>query len=329
MLFLLGAYFWGTDFLEAGVFGAYPQLYRDLYQHEGDAYEGGFGLSAPSKMGLAAGAVVHPRLSLLRASFESWGSQHLMSGAFYRLVGDSVLLGGSLALMPGAPGAFGKLGMYLVSGRGDVGFGVGWDTLPTLWAEMDRLMKGDFRWGLSFWGTWKATRLAAAASMGYPWVFSLAFRLNWDAEEGRATVWPGLSVSYEDRWSLGVGYETQNGDRVLRVRTGFAARIPKEVLVRTVYETVYVEMEVAEAPEEEVPKKRRARAAAKATKKPEPQKPKASPEEIEALYLKGVEAYRWGEYRLAIQYWQQVLKLDPDNEKAKKGIARARKYLGD
>ncbi len=328
MPFLLGAYFWGVDFLEVGVFGAYPQLYRDFYS-EGDSYLGAFGAGLPNRLGLGLGAVVKPSFGLLRVSFDNLGTSHLMSGAFYSQTGDSVFLGGSLALLSNSPGVFGKLGLYLSSGRGDVGFGLGWDTLPVVWSEMDRLMKGDFRWGLSFWGTWKATRLSAAVSFGYPWAFSLAARLNWDAEDGRAVVWPGLGVSYEERWSLGLSYETQNGDWVVRLRTGFGFSAPPKVAVRTVVETVYVEREVAQV-EERKPKRHRRRAIRKPAQQSEAQeKPKASPEEIEALYLKGVEAYRWGEYKLAIQYWQEVLKLDPNNEKAKKGIARARKYLGN
>ncbi len=56
-------------------------------------------------------------------------------------------------------------------------------------------------------------------------------------------------------------------------------------------------------------------------------KKKASPEEIEQLYLKGVQAYVRGDYQAAIAYWEEVLRLDPKHEKAKLNIKKARKKL--
>lgn len=46
--------------------------------------------------------------------------------------------------------------------------------------------------------------------------------------------------------------------------------------------------------------------------------------DIATLMTKGVEEYRKGSIDKAIEYWQKVLDLDPDNEQAKKYIARAR-----
>ena len=68
-----------------------------------------------------------------------------------------------------------------------------------------------------------------------------------------------------------------------------------------------------------------------AKRKASASKPKAkkevSKEEIEKLYLKGVEAYVRGDYEAAIAYWEEVLKLDPHHEKARLNIKKAKKKL--
>ncbi|MEM4707846.1 MAG: tetratricopeptide repeat protein [Candidatus Anstonellales archaeon] len=48
----------------------------------------------------------------------------------------------------------------------------------------------------------------------------------------------------------------------------------------------------------------------------------------EELYLRGVDAYKNGDYKTAIEYFKQALKLDPNNEKAKKGLERSEAKLG-
>jgi tetratricopeptide (TPR) repeat protein len=55
--------------------------------------------------------------------------------------------------------------------------------------------------------------------------------------------------------------------------------------------------------------------------------PKADPRVVENLYLKGLEAYQKGNYAEALFFFQEVLKLDPKNEKALKAVERIRKIL--
>ena len=45
------------------------------------------------------------------------------------------------------------------------------------------------------------------------------------------------------------------------------------------------------------------------------------------LYLKGVEAYAGEDYRTALFYWKEVLKIDPNHEEAKRGVEKAEKML--
>ncbi|MGB9590565.1 MAG: hypothetical protein ACPL68_06725, partial [Candidatus Hydrothermia bacterium] len=49
---------------------------------------------------------------------------------------------------------------------------------------------------------------------------------------------------------------------------------------------------------------------------------------VRELYLKGVEAYANEDYRTALFYWKEVLKIDPKHEDAKKGAEKAEKMLG-
>ncbi|MEO0179942.1 MAG: hypothetical protein ABIM74_00460 [candidate division WOR-3 bacterium] len=49
---------------------------------------------------------------------------------------------------------------------------------------------------------------------------------------------------------------------------------------------------------------------------------------VRELYLKGVEAYANEDYRTALFYWREVLKLDPDHEEAKRGAEKAERMLG-
>jgi len=57
------------------------------------------------------------------------------------------------------------------------------------------------------------------------------------------------------------------------------------------------------------------------------QAPKADPRVVENLYLRGLEAYQKGNYAQALFFFQEVLKLDPKNEKALKAVERIRKIL--
>ncbi len=57
------------------------------------------------------------------------------------------------------------------------------------------------------------------------------------------------------------------------------------------------------------------------------QKKKTSEKDISDIYMKGVLAYTSGNYKLAIYYWNEVLKINPDHKNAKKNIKRAQEKL--
>ena len=56
-------------------------------------------------------------------------------------------------------------------------------------------------------------------------------------------------------------------------------------------------------------------------------KAKLSKKDPSQLYMQGVLAYTKGDYKLALYYWEEVLKIDPDNEKARKNIYRTKEKL--
>jgi tetratricopeptide (TPR) repeat protein len=56
-------------------------------------------------------------------------------------------------------------------------------------------------------------------------------------------------------------------------------------------------------------------------------RPAASKEEIKKLYYDGVSLYLDGQNRRAIQVWQKILLLDPENQEAKSSIAKAEMEL--
>jgi len=53
----------------------------------------------------------------------------------------------------------------------------------------------------------------------------------------------------------------------------------------------------------------------------------AKNKELWKLYLQGVEEFSQGEYAKAIEYWEKVLKLDPQNENALRNIEEAKRRL--
>ncbi len=57
------------------------------------------------------------------------------------------------------------------------------------------------------------------------------------------------------------------------------------------------------------------------------QKMKSSKKDVTDLYMRGVLAYTSGDYKLAIYYWKEVLKINPQHANAKKNIERAREKL--
>lgn len=52
-----------------------------------------------------------------------------------------------------------------------------------------------------------------------------------------------------------------------------------------------------------------------------------SVEDIEDLYLKGIEAYTNNDYRMAVKFWEKCLEIKPDYEKAIKNIEKAKKKI--
>jgi len=58
------------------------------------------------------------------------------------------------------------------------------------------------------------------------------------------------------------------------------------------------------------------------------EKARGSSGRVRDLYLKGVESYANEDYRTALFYWREVLKLDPNHEDAKRGVEKAERMLG-
>jgi tetratricopeptide (TPR) repeat protein len=50
-------------------------------------------------------------------------------------------------------------------------------------------------------------------------------------------------------------------------------------------------------------------------------------EQIRALYIEGMKSFTQGQYEAAIEQWQKILDIDPDNESVSKNIEEARKRL--
>lgn len=57
------------------------------------------------------------------------------------------------------------------------------------------------------------------------------------------------------------------------------------------------------------------------------EKEKAPKESIEDLYIKGINAYVRGQFEMAILYWEKVLEIDPEHERAKRNLERAQAKL--
>ena len=94
----------------------------------------------------------------------------------------------------------------------------------------------------------------------------------------------------------------------------------------------YTVMNSPEEPAEETGKEQNISKNRKPKPKPKPEpesKSEVDQKTIKTLYLKGLDAYTKQDYKTAIYYWNKVLELDPDNEKAKQGIKRAKQYLGE
>jgi len=64
-----------------------------------------------------------------------------------------------------------------------------------------------------------------------------------------------------------------------------------------------------------------------ARKQPAVQPPKASLQEIQALYSQGIKLYNGGKYQQALDIWQKIVKLDPGNANAKKSLEWIRQKL--
>jgi cytochrome c-type biogenesis protein CcmH/NrfG len=48
---------------------------------------------------------------------------------------------------------------------------------------------------------------------------------------------------------------------------------------------------------------------------------------IKQRYIKGMEAFTAGDYRAALQQWEQILLLDPLNESARRNVLEARERM--
>ncbi|MGB9590836.1 MAG: hypothetical protein ACPL68_08120, partial [Candidatus Hydrothermia bacterium] len=165
---------------------------------------------------------------------------------------------------------------------------------------------------------------------------------TWLTDSNKVLLWPGIGFDYDGAviaWNLSLKYDGFYGEYYPAVDFGFTYKRPSDSArtpATTVSQPDTTRKDVA-SNQENGGTKPGGKTDSKVTKPNPPPKdgasasagtgPKASSEEIEILYLKGVEAYRWEDFATAIYYWEQVLALDPNHEKAKRGIERAKKYL--
>jgi tetratricopeptide (TPR) repeat protein len=117
----------------------------------------------------------------------------------------------------------------------------------------------------------------------------------------------GFSESPKFELALSLILKPENKKDTVRIDVPIYIQVP--VIVR---DTVYVGVRRVEAVRKETDTL---------------QTPKADPRVVENLYLKGLEAYQKGNYAEALFFFQEVLKLDPKNEKALKAVERIRKIL--
>ena len=293
------------------------------------------------------------RASVFKGKAELGGDETMEMGLIYPIL-DSVLVSGALQTSYSygqgnyVPGFSLRMGAYWVGPNGDIGVGLNLARLEALSviAEMNNRPLDNLVWGFSYSGGMKKSNLATSIRFGQRIGLSLSGGGTWLTDSNRVLLWPGLGLDYDGKriaWNLSVRYDRLYGEYYPMVDFGFTFKRPY-VKADTAKTPV-----VATAPPDTTHKdvvsnpdnggtKPTGKTDPKVTKPNPPPKdgtsasagtgPKASAEDIEILYLKGVEAYRWEDFATAIYYWEKVLELDPNHEKAKRGIERAKKYLG-
>ncbi|MEO0248762.1 MAG: hypothetical protein ABIN58_04335 [candidate division WOR-3 bacterium] len=293
------------------------------------------------------------RASVFKSRAELGGDEAMEMGLVYPIL-DSILVSGALQTSYSygegryVPGFSLRMGAYWVGPRGDIGVGLNLARMEALSviAEMNNRPMDNLIWGFSYAGGMKRSNIATSVRFGQKWGFSLGGGATWLTDSNKVLLWPGLGLDYDGRkmaWNLSLRYDGLYGEYHPIIDFGFTYKRP------------YIKTDTAQAPavavslpdtagkglvsnEENNGTKPTGKTDPKITKPNSPPKdgtsgsaatgPKATAEDIEILYLKGVEAYRWEDFATAIYYWEQVLALDPNHEKAKRGIERAKKYLG-
>ncbi|MEO0180527.1 MAG: tetratricopeptide repeat protein [candidate division WOR-3 bacterium] len=354
-LALVASYFSLADSRALSSGNAWPRASEDYYFSgvSWSAYGGipltsdlGAGFRGGSSMSLRIYDVLF-RASVLKGVAELGGDEAMEMSAAYPIL-DSVILSGSLQTSYSygqsayVPGFSLRTMAYWIGPSGDVGVGINLARLEALSviAEMNSSPINNLSWGFSYSGGMKRSDVAVSVRMGKAWGFSLSGGGMWLTDSNKILVWPGFGLDHNSNgaaWNLSARYAEFYGQYRLLVDFGIAFK--REYMKRdTGAPAVFIpppdtaSKEVASAPSNGGTKPS-GKTDTKTTKPKDGGSassgtgPKASPEEIEVLYLKGVEAYRWEDFATAIYYWERVLELDPNHEKAKRGIERAKKYL--
>ncbi len=293
------------------------------------------------------------RASVFKSRTELGGDEAMEMGLVYPIL-DSVLVSGALQTSYSygqgsyVPGFSLRMGAYWVGPSGDIGVGLNLARMEALSviAEMNNRPMDNLAWAFSYAGGMKKSNLATCLRFGRKWGFSLSGGAVWLTDSNKVLLWPGLGLDYDGKkiaWNLSIRYDRLYGEYYPLVDFGLTFKRP------------YVKADTAKTPavvvappdtthkdvassQDNNGTKPTGKTDPKVTKPNPPPKdgasasagtgPKASAEDIEIFYLKGVESYRWEDFATAIYYWEKVLELDPSHEKAKRGIERAKKYLG-
>lgn len=357
LLALVASYFSLVDARALSSGNAWPRASEDYY-FRGVSWtlHGGVPVASDLTAGFNAGTSLFLRIydALFRASVfkgdGDLGGDEAMEMALVYPILDSVLLSGALQTSysygEGAyvPGFSLRMGAYWIGPTGDIGVGLNLARLEALSviAEMNNRPRDNLVWGFSYSGGMKKSNLATSIRLGQKLCLSLSGGGTWLTDSNKVLLWPGLGLDYDGTklaWNLSVRYDKFYGEYHPLVDFGFTFKRPYSQADTTQTPAV------ATAPSDTIHKdvvSNPGNGGSKPTGKTNPKLtkpkegtstsagtgPKANAEEIEILYLKGVEAYRWEDFATAIFYWEKVLELDPNHEKAKRGIERAKKYLG-
>jgi len=290
------------------------------------------------------------RASVFKGQAELGGDEAMEMGVVYPLV-DSILVSATLQTSYSygqseyVPGFSLRTSAYWAGPDGDIGVGLNLARLEALSviAEMNNRPMDRLAWGFSYSGGMKRSSLATSARIGQRIGLSLSGGAIWLTDSNKIFLCPGLGLDCDGEkvaWNLSIRYDRSYGEYSPRIDFGFSLKRPYAKADTAATPTAVVaQQDTAKKDVASNPDNSGAKPAGKTdTKVTKPKEgtsassgsgPKASAEEIEILYLKGVEAYRWEDFATAIYYWEKVLELDPNHEKAKRGIERARKYLGN